>query len=99
MITYIYPIGKAGHLKLLTAFPPFFCEIKMNLKAIKEDTNIVFSELSKYIDNLHSILDKIKIVISNDLGHCKRDNCTVDRPCSVCKSLYKLNEDIDSLLE
>lgn len=71
----------------------------MNLKAIKEDANIVFLELSQYIDNLHSVLDKTKIVISNDLGHCKKDSCTVGCPCCICKSLRQLDEEIDSLLE
>jgi len=71
----------------------------MNLKTIEKDTNIVFSELNRYIGNLHTILDKMKIVISNDLGHCKMDKCTVDKPCATCKSLYQLNDEIDSLLE
>ena len=71
----------------------------MNLKAIEKDTNMAFSKLNKYIKSVHSVLNKMKIVISNDLGHCKRDNCTVDRPCPVCKLLYQLNDDIDDFLE
>lgn len=71
----------------------------MNLKAIEKDVSIVFSELSQYIDNVHSVLDKMKIVISNDLGHCKRDNCTVDKPCQICGELRRLDEEIDGLLE
>jgi len=71
----------------------------MNLKAIKEDANIVFLELDKYIYSLHSVLDRTKIIIGNDLASCKRDNCTVDRPCVICKSLRQLDSDIDNLLE
>ena len=71
----------------------------MNLKAIENDANIVFSELGIYMDRIHSVLDKTKIVISNALGHCKRDNCTVDVPCVMCRSLYELDEEIDGLLE
>jgi len=71
----------------------------MNLKAIENDANIVFSELSKYIDSVYSVMNKMKVVISNDLGHCERDGCTVNNPCLVCKSLYKLDDDIDSLLK
>ena len=71
----------------------------MKLKAIKNDANIVFSELSKYIDEIYSILDRTKAVIGNDLSSCKKNNCTIDRPCSVCKELRQLDEDIDGLLE
>ena len=70
----------------------------MNLKAIKKDASIVFSELDKYMDNLHTILEKMKIVIGNDLANCKRDRCTVDKPCAICKSLRQLDEEIDDLL-
>ena len=71
----------------------------MNLKAIENDANIVFSELGKYIGSVYSVMNKMKVVISNDLGHCKRDGCTADSPCSVCKSLYRLNKEIDDFLE
>jgi len=71
----------------------------MNLKAIKEDVSIVFSELDKYIDNLHTVLSKMKIVIGNDLANCKRGNCTADKPCVICKSLRQLDEEIDGFLE
>jgi len=71
----------------------------MNLKAIENNANIVFSELSKYIDSLRSVLGKTKIVIGNDLAVCKRDNCTVDKPCVICRSLRQLDEEIDDLLK
>ena len=71
----------------------------MNLKAIENNANIVFSELSKYIDSLRSVLGKTKIVIGNDLAACKRDNCTVDKPCVICRSLRQLDEEIDGLLK
>lgn len=71
----------------------------MNLKAIKQDANIVFSELDGYVDSLHSVLGKMKIVIGNDLAACKRDGCTVDKPCVACRALRQLDEEIDGLLE
>lgn len=70
----------------------------MNLRGIKNDTNLVFDELSEYADEVWSVLNRSKIVISNNLGACKWHNCTVEKPCTVCRSLRQLDEDIDSLL-
>lgn len=70
----------------------------MKLKAIKNDSNIVFSELNKYMDNLHSVLMKTKAIIGNDLASCKRDNCTAGKPCTTCRSLRTLDKEIDSFL-
>jgi hypothetical protein len=71
----------------------------MSINAIKKDVNIVFSELDLYVNGVCSVLHKMKIVIGNDLATCKRDNCTVDKPCPICKSLLKLDSEIDELLE
>lgn len=71
----------------------------ITLSSLKSDLDIVLKEMSAYREQMRSILEKIKIVISNDLGHCKRDNCTVDKPCVICKSLRQLDEEIDDLLK
>lgn len=69
------------------------------LKALKNDVNIVFDELNVYTENIKTVLEKTKIIIGNDLGSCKRDGCTVDKPCAVCRSLRQLDEEIDVFLE
>jgi hypothetical protein len=70
----------------------------MNLSGIENDVKLVCAELNEYTEKFRSVLDRVKIVIGNDLGGCKRDNCTADKPCNVCKSLRQLDEDIDGFL-
>lgn len=68
------------------------------LKAIESDAGVLFDELKEYIKKVRGALIKSKIVIGNDLGSCKREGCTAENPCTICRSLRSLDEEIDNLL-
>jgi len=70
-----------------------------NLGALKKDLEIVINELKSCTDSAKNIVEKMKTIIGNDIAACKRDGCTVENPCTVCKTLYKLDEEIDDFLD
>ncbi len=71
----------------------------LKLNGLENDIDIVFKELKGYTANFKSIAERMKVVIGNDLGRCKRAGCDADKPCDICKQLYVLDEEINNLLE
>ena len=69
-----------------------------NLIDIKASMNELFGRLKDYLETNKVMLEKIKIVIGNDLGSCERKDCTVEKPCAICHSLRQLDKDIDEVL-
>jgi len=70
----------------------------ISISTFKGDFDSVVERMNICIMQMCNILEKMKIVIGNDLANCRRSGCTVENPCSVCRELRRLDKEIDELI-
>jgi hypothetical protein len=66
---------------------------------IRKRIDADFGDLIAFLMHISGILERMRVVISNDLGSCKRNGCSRETPCQICKELYRLDDDIEQLLK